>query len=199
MTNHTPDNTTKLIAAAKEAISILEDFGGWSSSMLKEIYGTKRKHAGIIKTLTASIDAGDYNALVVTATDVANSLEAFRDEMQDGLDNTPESFHDTDNYYQREEAVDVLDSAYTALDEVLKELNPDATDKVKASSKTKTADEVYAEWEMEQYLKAVKDLERCYDMGVWNTEEYTEKMAYIISKFPDSHRLTTDWDNHSGK
>lgn len=57
---------------------------------------------------------------LVTAQEI---LDRVTDQEQDALDNTPESFQETDRYYDSENAIEVLESAVDSLSDVVSDLN----------------------------------------------------------------------------
>jgi hypothetical protein len=168
-----------------EQVSRLEDFGNWNKQCLREVYGTKR-NPGLIDQVKEAVaefefEDIDFPSLYKVCSDVSSSIETLRDDLQEKHDNTPESLQNTETYYNREEALDLLIDIYESMEELLgdDELKPEGT---VVAEKKKVDDDCGLR---ELAIKKLAKLDHDYvALGIWSFDEYTalrEKFLEIIN------------------
>ena len=61
--------------------------------------------------------------IIETLDQINNEIEIIQEEEQEYMDNMPENFQDSDNYYVAEEAVDNLGNAIESIEEAINYLD----------------------------------------------------------------------------
>ena len=191
------ENWQAFLDSVEESLCLIEDFGGWSNEYIKYFYGTKRNKDCVLNRVRDKVaefegEPTEYNfkQLWRVVQEESAYVEQLRDELQEKQDNIPESFQGTDSYETREEAIGILDNIVSDLEDALGEFKDEPWAKSEDELINKSKDETI--WE--RVARQIKDADKCYDLGIYSTEEWKAKKKEIAYQIPENEPFPRDFN-----